>query len=163
QDGEPALAAKLAAGWPEPGDLQPELGEGGASAGQVLSLLGGREARPFLVAPGVEGNLVAAAGDRPQRLRVGLRVEALDAEGGGEAAGGERREDCRQRLGHAWVPAGLGVGRDRAELDLSRLAEVVEAEAERSASAPGPGLGAGRPPSSPKRGAVHYSRSAGLQ
>ena len=105
---------------------------------QVLRLLGAVELAPLLVAPGVVGDLVPAAADLPQRLRVELGVEALDEEGG-------RADSCvaraRQQLaGPGDAPwASLEARRaERAELELGRLAEVVEAEAERAVGAAGP-------------------------
>ncbi len=66
----PELPARRA----QAGDLKAELPKRGEAPVQVRGLLGRRQLGPLLVAPGVEGDLVAATVDLAQQVGIDLRV-----------------------------------------------------------------------------------------
>ena len=119
---------ELAARRPEAHRSQPESVERAHPALEQLRLVAGVEPAPRLVAPAVVGHLVARGGDRRERVRIELRVEALDEERRAQTGLLERREDPRQRPGHGEVPAErLALG-NSPRCELGDLAEVVERE-----------------------------------
>src|SRR5919108_3172280 len=121
--------------WAKACRLEPARPHRGQAAGHVLALLGLAETVPVLMAPRVVAALMTGADDRPQGLRIGLGVDALDEERRSNAGSGELGEDNRQRGGDR-VMASCWDG--HAQLLFGGLAEVVECNLDCGACTPGP-------------------------